>query len=197
MQHDRSVKSYVEQIRTQAQEFLDFVNSNNQCAYSDRMVENILKTSEKLDKVYNSNFESVEIKQEENLTADERFEKALDEIAERELREYNPSEIVENMIVCWLKTDSSIIRSNDNDWRIQRTNDASSSLSAKIYYKDNEVCDICDNTSLFIITPVAEEWHYVAESAEKAYQSVDKSFICQIVENGELDLTGQDEHRGR
>lgn len=109
MQHDRSVKFGVEDIykqtknmldagntnelvkrlNEQAVEFLDFVNSNNQCAYSDRMVEGILnttgilnnttklqaesdsesytqlfETADKLDRVYNSNFEELDLTQQ-------------------------------------------------------------------------------------------------------------------------------------
>lgn len=197
MQHDRSVKSCVEQIRTQAQEFLDFVNSNNQCAYSDRMVENILKTAEKLDKVYNSNFESVEIKQEKTLTDDERWEKEFEK-AEKDWLETtpDPSKEIEDMITKWFKVLDSDVSSDNKDWSIKGTGGIS--LTAKVFYKGNEVCDIIDYLNgEFTFTPTYDEWHYVAESAVKVFQSVDKTFVCKIVENEDLDMTQQDEHRGR
>ena len=196
MQHDRSVKSCVEQIRTQAQEFLNFVNSNNQCAHSDRMVENILKTAEKLDKVYNSNFESVEIKQEENLTDDERWEKEFEK-AEKDWLETtpDPSKEIEDMITKWFKVLDSDVSSDNKDWSIKGTGGIS--LTAKVFYKGNEVCDIIDDgDDKFTFTPTYDEWHYVAESAVKVFQSVDKTFVCKIVENEDLDLTMQAE-RGR
>ena len=197
MQHDRSVKSCVEQIRSQAQEFLDYVNSNNQCAYSDRMVENILKTAEKLDKIYNSNFESVEKKQEENLSDDERWEKEFEK-AEKDWLETipDPSKEIEDMITKWFKVLDSDVSSDNKDWEIKKTDDGVS-LSAKIFYKENEVCDIIDRLNgEFTFTPTYDEWHYVAESAVKVFQSVDKSFICNIANaknDEDLDLTQQTE----
>ena len=201
MQHDRSVKSCVEQIRSQAQEFLDYVNSNNQCAYSDRMVENILKTAEKLDKIYNSNFESVEKKQEENLSDDERWEKEFEK-AEKDWLETipDPSKEIEDMITKWFKVLDSEVTSDNKDWSIKKIDD-SVSLSAKIFYKGNEVCDISDSLNgEFTFTPMYDEWNYVAESAAKSYQSNSMMpFACHIANaknDEDLDLTQQTE-RGR
>ena len=198
MQHDRSVKSCVEQIRSQAQEFLDYVNSNNQCAYSDRMVENILKTAEKLDKIYNSNFESVEIKQENNLTADERFEKAM--LPKRDVVDLQKE--IEVMVSRFFLNDAKEVYSENHEWRIAS---GGNDLVGEIYYNDKPACQIKNTLSDYEITPSYAEVDFVADYTENALKTLRQAgyHIPPVKvnykyydENEELDLTQQTE-RGR
>lgn len=194
MQHDRSVKSYVEQIKTQAQEFLDFVNSNNQCAYTDRMVENILKTAEKLDKVYNSNFENVEKKQEENLTADERWEKEIEKYSGNNA---DLKKEIERMVTRFFKNDAKEVYSDNHEWRIAS---GGYDLVGEIYYNNKPACQIMNTISGYEITPSYAEMDGIAEYTENALKNIGldvKVNYKYYDENEELDLTGQNEHRGR
>lgn len=169
MQHDRSVKSCVEQIRTQAQEFLDFVNSNNQCAYSDRMVENILKTAEKLDKVYNSNFESVEIKQEKTLTDDERWEKEFETamLPKRDVVDHQQE--IEVMVTRFFMNDAKEVFSENYEWRIAS---GGYDLVGEIYWNDKPACQIINAASGYEITPSYAEVDFVANYAENALKNL-------------------------
>lgn len=197
MQHDRSVKSCVEQIRTQAQEFLDFVNSNNQCAYSDRMVENILKTSEKLDKVYNSNFESVEIKQEKTLTDDERWEKEFETamLPKRDVVDHQQE--IEVMVTRFFMNDAKEVFSENYEWRIAS---GGYDLVGEIYWNDKSACQIINAASCYEITPSYAEVDFVANYAENALKKLGLDVKVNYKyddEDEELDLTGENEHRGR
>ena len=196
MQHDRSVKSCVEQINAQAQEFLDFVNSNNQCAYTDRIVENILKTAEKLDKVYNSNFENMEIKQEENLTVDDRREKSFEEamIPTQEVAAYQKE--IEPMVTRFFMNDDIEVYSDNHEWRIAYC--GGYNFAGEIYYNDKPVCQIMNTISGYEINPAYIEVDFVAKYAEKALKELGfevKTNCKYYDENEELDLTG--ERRGR
>lgn len=197
MQHDRSVKSCVEQIRTQAQEFLDFVNSNNQCAYSDRMVENILKTAEKLDKVYNSNFESVEIKQEKTLTDDERFEKEFEKAMTPTRNVVDHQKEVETMVTRFFMNDAKEVYSDNHEWRIAS---GGYDLVGEIYYNDKPACQIMNTISGYEINPAYAEVDFVANYAENALKKLGLDVKVNYKyddEDEELDLTGDNEHRGR
>lgn len=197
MQHDRSVKSCVEQIRSQAQEFLDYVNSNNQCAYSDRMVENILKTSEKLDKVYNSNFESVEIKQEENLSDDERWEKEFEKAMLPTRDAVDHQKEIEVMVSRFFLNDAQAVYSDNHEWRIEKGNDA----VAEIYYNNQSACQIKDSSNTYVcgfdVIPAYAEMDGVASCVGKALENLDyKINVNYKYYDEELDLTEQAE-RGR
>ena len=202
MQHDRSVKSCVEQIRSQAQEFLDYVNSNNQCAYSDRMVENILKTAEKLDKIYSSNFESVEKKQENELTADERFEKEFEKAMLPTRDDVDHQKEIEVMVSRFFLNDAKEVYSENHEWRIAS---GGNDLVGEIYYNDKSACQIKNTLSGYEITPSYAEVDFVADYTENALKTLRQagSHIPPVKvnykyydENEELDLTQQTE-RGR
>ena len=131
------------------------------------------------------------------MTADERWEKEFKK-AEKDWLENtpDPSKEIEDMITKWFKVLDSDVSSDNKDWSIKGTGIIS--LTAKVFYKGNEVCDIIDHLNgELTFTPTYDEWHYVAESAVKVFQSVDKTFVCKIVENEDLDMTQQDEHRER
>ena len=195
MQHDRSVKSYVEQIRTQAQEFLDFVNSNNQCAYSDRMVENILKTAENLDKVYNSNFESVEIKQEKTLTDDERWEKEFETALLPKRDVVDLQKEIEIMVSRFFLNDAKEVYSDNHEWRIAS---GGNDLVGEIYYDNKPACQIENTISGYKVTPTYAEVQYVANYTANALKNLDFEVELNFkYDDDELDLTQQDEHRGR
>ena len=202
MQHDRSVKSCVEQIRSQTQEFLDYVNSNNQCAYSDRMVENILKTAEKLDKVYSSNFESVEKKQENELTADERFEKEFEKAMPPTRDAVDHQKEIEVMVSRFFLNDAKEVYSENLEWRIAS---GGNDLVGEIYYNDKPACQIKNTLSGYKITPSYAEVDFVADYTENALKTLRQAgyHIPPVKvnykyydENEELDLTQQTE-RGR
>ena len=190
MQHDRSVKSCVEQIRTQAQEFLDFVNSNNQCAYYDRMVENILKTSEKLDKVYNS-----EIKQEKTLTDDERWEKEFETAMLPKRDVVDLQKEIEIMVSRFFLNDAKEVYSENHEWRIAS---GGNDLVGEIYYDNKPACQIENTISGYKVTPTYAEVQYVANYTANALKNLDFEVELNFkYDDDELDLTQQDEHRGR
>ncbi len=51
MKGDAKREALIRKMRDQCDEFLRFISDLNQCAYTDGMVENILKTAEELKKL--------------------------------------------------------------------------------------------------------------------------------------------------
>ena len=50
---DETIKALIVRIEDESEEFLNYVNATNQCAYTDRMVENIIALAHKLEATYN------------------------------------------------------------------------------------------------------------------------------------------------
>ena len=48
MQNDKKILETVRKIKKEAKDYTDFVESANPCAYTDRIVENIIKEAETL-----------------------------------------------------------------------------------------------------------------------------------------------------
>jgi len=57
MINDNKIKNLVKRIRNECNEYLDYINMYNECAYSDRMIEKIISNLNQLRIIYNSNFE--------------------------------------------------------------------------------------------------------------------------------------------
>ncbi len=56
---EKRITKFVEQIKDESQEFIKYEETfGNQCAYTDRIVENIIKFSKQLENSYNELFES-------------------------------------------------------------------------------------------------------------------------------------------
>ena len=45
------------EINKDTKDYLDYINNLNECAFTDRKIENIIKKAKELDKYYNDNFE--------------------------------------------------------------------------------------------------------------------------------------------
>lgn len=55
MKKDKEVKELIEQLNLKSSGFLEWVAElGNQCAFTDRFVEEIISTAQKLEKVYNN-----------------------------------------------------------------------------------------------------------------------------------------------
>ncbi len=59
MRYDKKIKKIIEKISEISKEYLDFVNDMNECATTDRMIENIIAKSKELDHYYKANFENI------------------------------------------------------------------------------------------------------------------------------------------
>lgn len=57
MANDKKIKKIVEELNKDTQEYLDYITDLNECAFTDRKIENIIKKAKELDKYYNDNFE--------------------------------------------------------------------------------------------------------------------------------------------
>lgn len=66
MINDNKIKNLIRKIRNECNEYLDYINKYNECAYSDRMIENIISNLNKLKVIHNSRFESNNIKNYKN-----------------------------------------------------------------------------------------------------------------------------------
>lgn len=58
MKNDRRIKNTIKDINTMCLDYLSYVNGVNECAYSDRIVEYIIKRSKELEKLHNLRFEN-------------------------------------------------------------------------------------------------------------------------------------------
>ena len=58
MEKDIKIKNLVNRIKIDCNEYLDYINMYNECAYTDRMIENIISNLNKLKVIHNSRFES-------------------------------------------------------------------------------------------------------------------------------------------
>ncbi len=58
MKNDRKVKYLIKDINTKCLDYLSYINRLNECAYSDRIVEYIIKRSKELEKIHNSRFKN-------------------------------------------------------------------------------------------------------------------------------------------
>lgn len=64
MKKDKNILDIVRAIRECCDDYVNFVSEYNECAYSDRKLESILRFSDKLLKEYNANFENAKDKYE-------------------------------------------------------------------------------------------------------------------------------------
>lgn len=55
MKNDKEIRSTVIKIKESADEFVEYTETLNQCAYTDAMVLNIIDLAEKLKTAYDSN----------------------------------------------------------------------------------------------------------------------------------------------
>lgn len=55
MKNDKEIRSTVMKIKESANEFVEYTETLNQCAYTDAMVLNIIDLAEKLKTAYDSN----------------------------------------------------------------------------------------------------------------------------------------------
>ena len=55
----KTARQYMKDIAEKTNEYNDFVNAYNECAYSDRMVEDVIRTAKELEFAYESNFSAV------------------------------------------------------------------------------------------------------------------------------------------
>lgn len=57
MRYDKKVKKIIEKISEISTDYLSFVNDMNECAVTDRMIEDIITKSKELDRYYKANFD--------------------------------------------------------------------------------------------------------------------------------------------
>lgn len=57
MRNDKEILEVMKEIYNSAAYFIDFVESINPCAHTDRMIERVIAKSEELKKLYYNNFE--------------------------------------------------------------------------------------------------------------------------------------------
>lgn len=61
MKYDKKIKTLITSIQQDTQAYSDYVNTfGNTCAYTDRMVESIIKNSKELEKTYNKQVKILE-----------------------------------------------------------------------------------------------------------------------------------------
>jgi len=53
MQNDKEIKALISEISAEAKKYLGFVTDANPCAYTDRMVEEIIEKSKRLEELHN------------------------------------------------------------------------------------------------------------------------------------------------
>ena len=56
---DKTTKDYMIELSNKAGEYCDFVNQYNECAYSDRIIEDVVRTAKELEYVYEAHFSDV------------------------------------------------------------------------------------------------------------------------------------------
>ena len=60
MKNDKKIAREMKRLSTFTKEFNEFVDTfGNQCAYTDRMVEQIIETSKEIEKLYQDNFDNL------------------------------------------------------------------------------------------------------------------------------------------
>lgn len=55
---DKTIKTLVKEMRDECNNYLSYVNSANECAFSDRKLEYIIDVAKRLDEVHNKRFKS-------------------------------------------------------------------------------------------------------------------------------------------
>ncbi|MDO5568575.1 MAG: hypothetical protein Q4G04_00480 [bacterium] len=61
MNNDKEIKKVVSELQEQCNDFLSYIDSSNECAYSDRMLEDIIKKGNYLSELYEINFSNKKI----------------------------------------------------------------------------------------------------------------------------------------
>ena len=156
----------------------------------------------------------MEIKQEENLTADERFEKKFEKAMLPTRDAVDHQKEIEAMVTRFFindaffkddpfsKNEVNEVYSDNHEWRIAS---GGNDLVGEIYYNDKPACQIKNTLSGYEITPSYAEVDFVADCTENALKTLRQAgyHIPPVKvnykyydENEELDLTQQTE-RGR
>lgn len=56
---NKTAKQYMNLLAEKTKEYCDFVNQYNECAYSDRMIEDVVQTAKELEYAYEEHFSAV------------------------------------------------------------------------------------------------------------------------------------------
>ena len=60
MKNDKTIEKEIKRLSSFTKEFNEFVDTfGNQCAYTDRMVEQIIEISKEIEKLYQDNFDNL------------------------------------------------------------------------------------------------------------------------------------------
>lgn len=59
MENDKKIKSLINKIKYECNDYLDYVNNYNECAYSDRKIEDIITNLKKLERLHDNRFEKI------------------------------------------------------------------------------------------------------------------------------------------
>ena len=60
MKNDKKIKSIINKIKYECNDYLNYVNNYNECAYSDRKIEDIIINLKKLEQLYKNSFEKIQ-----------------------------------------------------------------------------------------------------------------------------------------
>lgn len=57
MRNDKKIRNLITNIEYQCKQYLNYVSTTNECAYSDRYLEKIIQNTKLLENMYNKQFE--------------------------------------------------------------------------------------------------------------------------------------------
>lgn len=60
MKNDKKIKSIINKIKYECNDYLNYVSNFNECAYSDRKIEDIIINLKKLERLYKNSFEKIQ-----------------------------------------------------------------------------------------------------------------------------------------
>ena len=102
---------------------------------------------------------------------------------------------IEVMVSRFFFNDAKEVYSDNHEWRIAS---GGYDLVGEIYYDNKPVCQIEDTISGYKVTPTYAEVQYVANYTANALKNLDFEVELNFkYDDDELDMTHQDEYRGR
>ena len=131
----------------------------------------------------------------ENTDYDERFEKELKKAMLPKRDDVDLQKEIEVMVSRFFLNDAKEVYSDNHEWRIAS---GGNGFVGEIYYDNKPACQIEDTISGYKVTPTYAEVQYVANYTANALKNLDFEVELNFkYDDDELDLTQQDEHRGR